>query len=59
MDADGRSSDRTLFHILNELPVSLGVPAVPQCIARIHLISVWSVSRQMDSALRNEEQVRL
>jgi len=59
MDADGRSSDRTLFHLLNELPARLGVPVVPQCVARIHLISVWSVSRQMDSALPNEEHVRL
>jgi hypothetical protein len=56
MDADGQSS---LFHILNELAARLGVPVVPQCVARIDLISLWSVTRQMDSALRNEEQVRL
>jgi hypothetical protein len=59
MDADGRSSDRTLFSILNELPARLGVPVLPQCVAAFHLIGVWSVARQMDGILCNEEQGRL
>jgi hypothetical protein len=59
MDADGRSSNRTLFPALNELPARLGVSVLPQGVARIHLISVWSTCRQTDGILCNEEQVRL
>jgi hypothetical protein len=59
MDADGRSSDRTLFHIQNELPARLGDPVIPQCVARFHLISAWSICRQMDGVLCNEEKYRL
>jgi hypothetical protein len=59
MDADGRSSDRTLFRILNELPARLGAPALPQCVARFRVVSVWSVSRRLDGVLCNAEQVWL